>query len=87
MSEPVETRENSDAAHRILVLAHRGLGGPQLVELLAEGEPDGAVRFSSLSPLSPDRSSSSPTTTATRSPPPRPISTGFSPKSPDAPGR
>lgn len=40
MSDPVETRTNPDAAHRILVLAHRGLGGPQLVDLLAEQEPD-----------------------------------------------
>lgn len=34
MGERVETLEDADAVRRILVLAHEGLGGPQLIEEL-----------------------------------------------------
>lgn len=38
--DQVEVRQSGDGVHRILVVAHEGLGGHGLAGLLAEHEPD-----------------------------------------------
>ena len=40
MSDQVEIQTDPDDSHRILVLAHQGLGGPQLIELLDRQQPE-----------------------------------------------
>ena len=40
MGDQVETHRDADALHRILVLAHEGLGGAQLVEQLDRRQAD-----------------------------------------------
>ncbi len=43
MTDQVEVHERGDAVHRVLVLAHEGLGGARLVERVGERETDGGT--------------------------------------------